>query len=400
MLDPQDKVWTPAQKPPLPLIYDAGLTLFLVKIVRSAAEPIHDQLISTLLSQIRLEREGEVINRSAVRDVVQILLNLSDRPGGPSVYELDFEAGFLAWTAVFYRDEGERLVEDMTAGDYLRRTERRLEEEASRTQHYLSNQTSAALQRILQDHLLTAHLQIVLTKPGSGLVPMVDGDNVDDLARLYRLFGLVPTGHKELRQHLKDDVRRRGEKINAAVLAPAMVPVDAPPPADGNETAAASTAKGKGKAKEGAAGGGAAAASALQIALRWVQEVLDLKDKLDALLVGGFGEDRRVQTSINEAFELFINANPKSAEYISLFIDDHLKKGLKGKSEEEVDVVLDKTITLFRFLTDKDVFERYYKNHLSKRLINGRSVSDDAERGMVAKLKVRSRSRHTTRLSC
>lgn len=91
----------------------------------------------------------------------------------------------------------------------------------------------------------------------------------------------------------------------------------------------------------------------------------------------------------HQAFELFINANPKSAEYISLFIDDNLKKGLKGKSEEEVDVVLDKTITLFRFLTDKDVFERYYKNHLSKRLINGRSVSDDAERGMVAKLKVR-----------
>lgn len=51
-------------------------------------------------------------------------------------------------------------------------------------------------------------------------------------------------------------------------------------------------------------------------------------------------------------------------------------------------VVLDKTITLFRFLTDKDVFERYYKNHLGKRLIQGRSVSDDAERGMVAKLKV------------
>ena len=60
------------------------------------------------------------------------------------------------------------------------------------------------------------------------------------------------------------------------------------------------------------------------------------------------------------------------------------------KTEEEVDVVLDKTITLFRFLTDKDVFERYYKNHLGKRLIQGRSVSDDAERGMVAKLKVRS----------
>ena len=382
------------------------MTLFLVKILRSTAEPIHSHLISTLLGQIELERQGEVINRSAVRDVVQILLNLADRPGGPSVYEQDFEQGFLAWTAAFYRDEGERLVEDLPAGDYLRRVERRLEEEGSRTSHYLSNQTSAALQKLLHDHLLAAHLATVLTKPTSGLVPMVDGDRIDDLARLYRLFGLVPDGLKTLRQHLKDDVRRRGEKINAAVLSPPSPPTSAGGGGDDGEAAAATASttttasgpnaafaagKGKGKAKDGAiaAGGGTAAAGALQTALRWVQEVVDLKDKLDHLLVHGFGEDRKVQTSLNEAFELFINRNPKSAEYISLFIDDHLKKGLKGKSDEEVDQVLDKTISLFRFLTDKDVFERYYKNHLSKRLINGRSVSDDAERNMVAKLKVR-----------
>lgn len=54
----------------------------------------------------------------------------------------------------------------------------------------------------------------------------------------------------------------------------------------------------------------------------------------------------------------------------------------------EVDTVLDKTITVFRYVTDKDVFERYYKGHLAKRLLLGRSVSDDAERGMLAKLKV------------
>ena len=53
-----------------------------------------------------------------------------------------------------------------------------------------------------------------------------------------------------------------------------------------------------------------------------------------------------------------------------------------------MDSVLDKTITIFRFLADKDVFERYYKGHLAKRLLHGRSVSDDAERGMLAKLKV------------
>lgn len=53
-----------------------------------------------------------------------------------------------------------------------------------------------------------------------------------------------------------------------------------------------------------------------------------------------------------------------------------------------MDAVLDKTIVLFRFLNDKDIFEDYYKRHLAKRLYFQRSVSDDAERGMLAKLKL------------
>lgn len=58
------------------------------------------------------------------------------------------------------------------------------------------------------------------------------------------------------------------------------------------------------------------------------------------------------------------------------------------KTEAEVDIVLNKTIALFRFLTEKDVFEKYYNSHLAKRLVSGRSVSDDAERGMLAKFKI------------
>lgn len=49
---------------------------------------------------------------------------------------------------------------------------------------------------------------------------------------------------------------------------------------------------------------------------------------------------------------------------------------------------MDKTITLFRFITEKDAFERYYKAHLARRLLLNRSVSDDAERGMIAKLRI------------
>lgn len=58
-------------------------------------------------------------------------------------------------------------------------------------------------------------------------------------------------------------------------------------------------------------------------------------------------------------------------------------------TEQEIENVLDKTMVLFRFLQEKDVFERYYKQHLAKRLLLNKSVSDDNEKNMISKLKVR-----------
>jgi len=57
-------------------------------------------------------------------------------------------------------------------------------------------------------------------------------------------------------------------------------------------------------------------------------------------------------------------------------------------SEQEIESILDKTMVLFRFLLEKDVFERYYKTHLAKRLLLNKSVSDDFEKNMISKLKV------------
>jgi cullin 3 len=149
----------------------------------------------------------------------------------------------------------------------------------------------------------------------------------------------------------------------------------------------------------------------------YVQALLDLKDKYDRLLTTAFLNDKNFQHAINQAFEYFINLNNKSPEFISLFIDEKLKKGLKGMSEEEVDQVLNKVMMLFRlvprpsslhtfvnkergdrFLQEKDVFEKYYKQHLAKRLLLSRSVSDDAERNMIAKLKTECGYQFTSKL--
>jgi cullin 1 len=42
---------------------------------------------------------------------------------------------------------------------------------------------------------------------------------------------------------------------------------------------------------------------------------------------------------------------------------------------------------IFKFINDKDVFQKFYQKKLSSRLVNGTSASDDSESSMISKLK-------------
>lgn len=226
---------------------------------------------------------------------------------------------------------------------------RRLQEEADRTTHYLSPSTSPHIRQLVISQLLTPHLDAILSMSNTGLRPMLDDDRTDELGLLYTLFAQVPNdqGKKALRAGLKVDIEERGKGINAgstAVAGPmtsasasaSNVKVEAgagqdeevkvkqePTDVDMNipdtdniptGSAGAGAGKGKGKAKAatptagsgaggvtpGAGGAGPAQAPALAQAVRWVQDVLDLKDKFDRILDGAFQGDKSIQASINE----------------------------------------------------------------------------------------------------
>lgn len=93
------------------------------------------------------------------------------------------------------------------------------------------------------------------------------------------------------------------------------------------------------------------------------------------IIATSFNNDKTFQNVLNHSFESFINLSQRSPEFISLFMDDKLRKGLKGMTDNDIESVLDKVMMLFRYLQEKDVFEKYYKQHLAKRLLSGRTVS-------------------------
>lgn len=363
-----DKVHAPTAG--VPPVYELGLSLFLTHIIRQPT--IHTHLISTLLSQVQLEREGFTITRSTVRECIDILLRLRvpEREGGGNVYQQDFEPEFLRRSGEWYEYEaGEELVHG-DASLYLSNVSRRLAEEHDRTIHYLSPSTLPHLESLLISSLLTPHLVTVLNMPGSGLVQMVDKDRYGDLKRLYELFGKVPgdQGVAALKHAVAADIDLRGKAVNAgtADVDPNTANPKPTPP--------------------------------LTLALQWVHSILLLFDKYTLILASSFSSSLALQSTINSSFQTVINAHPRAPEFLSLYIDETLKKGKgakgvgiagagKGVTEEEMEEAKEKTIRIFRFLTDKDKFERYYKNHLARRLLSGKSVGGDAEQEMVGRLK-------------
>jgi len=332
-------------------VYDLGLILFRDNIARSPR--IKDRLLKMLLSLVQKERTGEVINRGLVKNITQMLIDLG--VNSRTVYEDDFEKHFLETSATFYRVESQEFISSNSASDYMRKVSGRIKEEMERVAHYLDASTEPKIKEVVERELIASHMKTLIEMEGSGCISMLKDDKLEDLSRMYNLFARVSNGLSFMREKISNFVRETGK---------ALV-----------------TDEEKNKNPQ-----------------LYVQSLLDLKDKYDGLLTGAFTNDKNFQHAINQAFEYFINLNNKSPEFISLFIDEKLKKGLKGVSDEEIETILNKVMMLFRFIQEKDVFEKYYKQHLAKRLLLSRSVSDDAERNMIAKLKTECGYQFTSKL--
>ena len=117
---------------------------------------------------------------------------------------------------------------------------------------------------------------------------MLDNNQFDDLSRLFRLCQMVPTGLPNLKTSLKSSIVKRGKEINQRSLGDEFLD------ADGDKEVEASSKKdnGKGKARSSPAG--------IQPAINWVQDILNLKDKLDILWKSSFQQSRDVEITLNE----------------------------------------------------------------------------------------------------
>ena len=65
----------------------------------------------------------------------------------------------------------------------------------------------------------------------------------------------------------------------------------------------------------------------------------------------------------------------------------------------KIDQIANMKMVIFKFIDDKDVFQKFYQKKLAQRLVAQQSASDDSESSMITKLKESSGFEYTTKLT-
>ncbi|THG21557.1 hypothetical protein TEA_018146 [Camellia sinensis var. sinensis] len=301
-----------------------------------------DELNTDAHSSFPLPFPCEAVDRTLLNHLLKMFTALG-------IYSESFEKPFLERTSEFYAAEGVKYMQQSDVPDYLKHVEIRLHEEHERCLLYLDASTRKPLVATAERQLLERHISAILDK---GFMMLMDGNRIEDLQRMYFLF-LRVNALESLRQALSSYIRRTGQGI----------------------------VMDEEKDKD------------------MVSCLLEFKASLDTIWEESFSKNEAFCISIKDAFEHLINLRQnRPAELIAKFLDEKLRAGNKGTSEEELEGTLDKVLVLFRFIQGKDVFEAFYKKDLAKRLLLGKSASIDSEKSMISKLKTECGSQFTNKL--
>ena len=333
-------------------------------------------LESSILDMIKMERRGEVVDRALIRGCCYMLEGLYEtysEDEATKLYLTSFEPKFLEASRKYYREEGQKLVTNADASTFCSHARKRLREEEERCQQTLSSITEPKIKSVVDKEFISAHIKDVINMEGTGAKSMLDNDRVDDLKNVFELVARVDPRKTALKEAVQKRVVELGSEINKTALS----------------TLSAPTAKAALKAPADRAPPEKGLNQQTQAAITWVEQILDLKSKYDRLWALAFLNDTVMEKALEVSFQDFINANDRSSEHLSLFLDEYLKRGGKGKSEAEVDQLLEKGILLLQYLANTDLFETYYRKHLARRLLMKKGVSRDMERQMLSKMKMK-----------
>ena len=318
-------------------------------------EKVHKSVMDAVLKMVEKQRNGETIEQSQIKSIVDsfVSLGLDETDSTKStldVYRWHFEKPFLDATKEYYQNESKQFVAENSVVEYMKKAETRLDEEKARVGLYLHQDIMQGLMKTCLLVLVTDHTALMRDE----FQALLDNDRQDDLARMYRLLSRIVDGLEPLRTKFEAHVRKSGlaavEKV--AVEGDSMEPKT------------------------------------------YVDALLEVHTRYSKLVENAFAGESEFVRSLDNACKEFVNRNKvcktgstRSPELLAKYTDFLLKKGAKSAEEADLEASLIDVMTVFKYIEDKDVFQKFYSRMLAKRLVHSSSASEDAETSMIGKLK-------------
>lgn len=343
----------------LPTLEQAGMRCYRTTIY----DAMKQDTTSAILGIINDERERKIIDKSLVKSIVELYEEMG--MGNLDCYNTDLETALLESTREYYAKKREDWINDSTP-DYLIKAENAIQEEKNRVADYLNSSSESKILRVLDEELLERVESTLLEKESSGCRALLQNDKSEDLQRMFRLFQRLENGLNPIASIVQAFITDMGEDI----INRRQARLD-----DGE----------KDKNDDP----------------KFVKSLIELHEKYLGVVQTDFAGHALFQKALKDAFVEIINKNVgqfTNAELMSTFCDRILKSGGEKLGESEVEESLDRIVQLFSYLTDKDLFAEIYRNQLAKRLLTQRSTSDDAEKLMIAKLKVQCGTQFTSKM--
>lgn len=334
-------------------IYDV-YTLHLVQWRSTFFQDVNTKVMQAVLKMVEKQRSGETIEHHQIKAIVESFVSLgldeSDSTKGTlDVYRYHFERPFLAETKKFYQRESKQFVAENSIVEYMKKAQARLDEEEERVKMYLHLDISQELRKTCNTALIADH-SVILRDEFQNLL---DDDKVDDMQRMYNLLSRISNGLDPLRLKFEAHVRSAGLAAIAKVAA------------DGEKM--------EPKA--------------------YVDALLEIHNRYQELVKKAFQDEPEFTRSLDNACREFVNRNSvcksgsnKSPELLAKYAHTLLSKTGNSAGEDDTEKTLNQIMTVFKYVEDKDVFQKFYSRFLARRLVHGSNTSDDAERSMIQKL--------------